>query len=452
MVSLYQSLCIIILLTACLTAPVLADIKYTQGHPQFAAYISGVNEFYPGDQIQIPVIIQNTGLNLDETVSPYIVAPDDLPNTAKSVTVTLGSGMAPLVVKSDPQYIGDLLGAGPALMSSAGNANPQNAAGLTLENQMTALFTIKINADAPAGTYSLPLEIDYTDLYSFDQYGVDTMKYTYQTNNVTLSLPITIKPVVSIDVISAIPDGLNAGTNGYINLTIQNTGSDDGSKAIVKIVQNGDSPIVPVDSSVYVGDFPSGGVVNCLYKVNVSADAESQSYPVDVVVVYQNPEGDFVTSKSETIGVPVENKIKFIITSPPVEMSPGSTKTILVEYKNIGNATVVGAQARIVVADPFTSANDISYLGDLSPGESAVASFNLNVEQIATLKMYGLNSEIRYRDELDNTYISDPITVPIDVRSETGLSGILSNPVYLTILAAGIIGLVYVVHHFRKKK
>jgi len=150
--------------------------------------------------------------------------------------------------------------------------------------------------------------------------------------------------------------------------------------------------------------------------------------------------------------VPVGNKIKFVIISPPVEMSPGSTQTILVEYKNIGNATVLGAQARIVVADPFTSANDIAYLGDLSPGQSAVASFNLNVERIATIKIYGLNSEIRYRDELDNIYISDPITIPIDVRTETGIAGIISNPLSLTIIAACVIGAIYAVYHFRRKK
>jgi hypothetical protein len=421
---------ILIILVACLTVPVFADTKYTQGHPEFAVSISGINEFYPGDQVQIPVIIENHGLNLDESVGPDIFAPADLPNTAKSVTVTLASGAVPLVVKSDPQYIGDLPGQG----------------------QATALFTVKINANAPAGTYSLPLAINYTYLSSFDQYGADTMEYTYQTNTITLNLPVTIKPVISIDVISAVPDGLNAGTDGYINLTIRNTGSDNGSKAIVKILQNSDSPIVPVDSSVYVGDFPSGSVVTCQYKVSVSRDADSKSYPVDVEVVYQNPEGDFVTSRDETIGVPVGNKIDFEVVSPPTEMSPGSTKTILVEYKNIGNATVLGAQARIVASNPFASTSDISYLGDLGPGQSAVASFNLKVEPGATLKMYGLDSEIRYRTELDDTYISDTMKVPVDVKMPTGIAAIISNPVSLSLLFAAVIGAAYAVHHFRKKK
>ena len=430
MVSVSQALCIFMLISACLAAPVLADTKYTQGHPAFVAYISGLNEFYPGDLVQIPVVLQNNGLNQEESVGPDIVAPADLPNTAKSVTVTLAPGTAPLVVKSDPWYIGDLLGQG----------------------QATALFTVKINADAPTGTYSLPLAINYTYLSSFDQYGVDTMKYTYQTNTVMLNLPVTIKPVVSIDVISAVPDGLNAGTDGYINLTIRNTGSDNGSKAIVKILQTDGSPIVPVDSSVYVGDFTSGSVVTCQYKVAVSQDADSKSYPVDVEVVYQNPEGDFVTSQTETIGVPVGSKIDFVIVSSPLEMSPGATKTVLVEYKNIGNATVKSAEARIMVADPFTSSSDISYLGDLGPGQSAVASFSLTVARDATIKMYGLDSEIRYRDELDNTYISDTVKVPVDVKNQTGIAGIISNPVSLSLIVAVVIGAVYAVHHFRRKK
>jgi hypothetical protein len=425
-----RKIAILIILIACLAAPVLADIKYTQGHPAFSASVSGINEYYPGDQVQIPVVIQNNGLNLAESVGPDIVAPVDLPNTAKSVTVTLAPGTAPLVVKSDPQYIGDLPGQG----------------------QATALFTVKINADAPAGTYSLPLAVNYTYLSAFDQYGSDTMRYTYQTNLITINLPVTIKPVISIDVISAVPDGLNAGTDGYINLTLKNTGSDNGSKAIVKILQNSDSPIVPIDSSVYVGDFPSGSIVTCQYKVSVSRDADSKSYPVDVEVVYQNPEGDFVTSRDETIGVPVGNKIEFEVVSPPAEMSPGSTKTILVEYKNTGNATVLGAQARIVASTPFASTNDISYLGDLGPGQSAVASFSLNVAQGATIKMYGLDSEIRYRDQLDTTYISDIMKVPVDVKMPTGITGIITNPVDLTIIVACIIGAVYVAYHFRKKR
>jgi hypothetical protein len=293
--------------------------------------------------------------------------------------------------------------------------------------------------------------INYTYLYSAEQYGLDTIQYSYKTTDETVEIPIKIKPVVSIEVLSAVPEHLNVGTEGYIDMKIKNTGSENGTKAIVKIVRNGNSPIVPTDSSVYIGDFTSGSTTDARYKVSVAADAERQTYPVDVVVVYQNKEGDFISSRSDTVGIPVGGKVDFTVISPPAEMNPGNKKVINVEYKNTGETTVYSAQSRISAVDPFTSNDDVAYLGDIKPGASAIASYEVSVDRTATIKEYGLDSEIRYRDALDNTYISDTMKVKINVVQTTGLAAILSNPVYIAIIIAGIIGIVYLILHFRKK-
>jgi hypothetical protein len=220
----------------------------------------------------------------------------------------------------------------------------------------------------------------------------------------------------------------------------------------VKILRNGNSPIVPTDSSVYIGDFPSGSTVDCRYKVSVSGDADRQTYPVDVEVVYKNKDGDFVTTKSETIGIPVGGKADFEVVSAPAEMNPGSKKVINVEYKNAGDTTIYSAQGRISAVDPFTSNDDTAYIGDLAPGASVIASYEVSVDRSATLKEYGLDSEIRYRDALDNTYISDTMKVKVDVIPPSGIATVLSNPIYLTIIVAGIIGIAYLIWHYRKKR
>jgi hypothetical protein len=408
----------------------MAGTKYMAGSPELSAYISGTNEFSPGDEVQLTIIIENTGINEFKFINSGIVDRDDLPNTAKFLTVTVLPGNAPLVIKSDPQMLGDLTGG----------------------SSTNAIFTTKINAGAPAGTYNLPISLDYTYLYTVEQYGTDTIQYYYKTTNETFLLPVKIKPDISIDVISAIPEHLNVGTEGYLNMKIQNTGSDTGTKSIVKIIRNGNSPIIPTDSSVYIGDFPPGSIVDCRYKVSVSSDAQKQTYPVDVVVVYQNNEGDFVTSRSDTVGVPVGGKADFAVISPVAEMNPGNKKVITVEYKNTGDATVKSAQARISAVDPFTSNDDIAYIGDLQPGESRTVSFVMSVDRSATIKEYGLDSEIRYRDALDNTYISDTMKVRVNVTAAAGITAILSNPIYLSLIVAVIIGAVYLVYHFRKKK
>lgn len=101
--------------------------------------------------------------------------------------------------------------------------------------------------------------------------------------------------------------------------------------------------------------------------------------------------------------------------------------------------------------DPFTSNDDTAYIGDLKPGESRTVSFVVSVDRTATIKEFGLDSEIRYRDALDNTYISDTMKVRINLIAPTGLTTILSNPIYLSIILAGILGVVYLMYHYRRK-
>lgn len=417
-------------LCICLAGPAFAGTKYMSGSPDLSGYVSGNNELIPGDDVSLTIVIQNTGLNQYKFVQSGIVDWDDKPNTAKFLSATLLPGDAPIIIKSDPLMLGDLPGG----------------------SSTNAVFDIKVNPDAHAGTYLLPVTLNYTYLYTADQYGVDSIEYSYKTNDVNITVPVTIKSDLSIEVLSATPQHVNVGTEGYLDLTIKNTGSENGSKAIVRIVKNGNSPIIPIDSSVYVGDFPAGGTVDCRYKVSVSDMVERQTYPVDVEVEYQNSEGDFVTSRIDTIGIPVGGKIDFEIISPPQEMHPGSKNILTVVYKNTGNSTIYGAQARINSIDPFSCDEDIAYLGDIGPGQSGKAEFSISVARAATIKEYGLDSEIRYRDALDKTYISEPMKVKIDVVRTTGAAIILTNPIYLSIVGAFIIGIAYLVYTRRKKE
>jgi hypothetical protein len=319
------------------------------------------------------------------------------------------------------------------------------------EAQETVTFCAKVNEDAQGGTYQIPLNVSYTQYSRVDQYGLDTLRYYYQPYNVTLMVPLSIKSEVNPRVISATSDSLVAGAEGYVNLTIKNIGSLTGSKAIVKIVQDQASPVIPVDTSVYIGDFPAGSTVSCQYKVAVADDAINKTYPIDVVVVYQNDEGDFVSSQTQTIGVDVGKKVDFAILSSPVEMSPGSKQTIQVEYQNTGDSTINNAEARISVVSPFTGSSNIAYLGTLAPGQTAVATYQIGVASDATIKEYGLDSEIRYNDAIDDTYVSDPLKVAIDVKNLAGIQGIVSNPVAMTVVVGTIIGIIYAVVYVRRK-
>ena len=197
---------------------------------------------------------------------------------------------------------------------------------------------------------------------------------------------------------------------------------------------------------MYVGNFAVGQVVSSRFKVSVTSDAEAQAYPLDVFVNYENSEGDQITSDVETIGLDVGKKIDFNITSPPATVVPGQKKVIMVTYTNTGGATAYNVQARISAVDPFTSNDDTAFLGTLAPGESGDAAFEIALDKSATVKEYALDSEIRYRDALDNSLISDPMKVRIMVEKENSL---LANPLVLAVIAVVIILIGYLIYRRR---
>lgn len=312
-------------------------------------------------------------------------------------------------------------------------------------------FTVKVPPDAIAGEYQIPLEVSYTYLFDAEQYGTDSIDYRYKTMNETLLIPLMIKPVVSLEVLDAVPEHLNAGTEGYLNLKVRNIGYEEGKSSVVKIVRNGNSLIIPVDGSAYIGNFTPGEVVEVRFKVSVAGEAEAQSYPLDVLAVYENHEGETVSSDPVTIGVPVGGKIDFTVVESVQKISPGNKKVLSVTYRNSGEAVAYSAQARMSATDPFTSSDDTAFLGELNPGDEAIARFDVSVDKDATLKDYGLDTEVRYRDSLENSRISDTMKVRVSVVPVTGLDALIENTILLSVIAAVAIGAGYYFFIHRKK-
>jgi hypothetical protein len=399
--------------------PVAGATQFFGGSPQVTAYISGVNEFSPGQDATVTVILQNSGTNVIKYTNLGTITPDDNPTTAKLLTVGLSPGTAPIVIKTDPQNVGDLVSPG----------------------LVTVSFSAKITADATLGEYQLPLSVQYQYLSSVYQPGSDTIQYTYTNITDTIPLTVMIKPEVKIDVLGAVPENLNVGTEGYVNLTIRNAGYEDGKKATVTVLRNGQSAIIPTDNYVYIGDFPQNGTVSCQYKVAVSNDAQQQTYPIDVEVTYTNRDGDTITSATETVGVPVAGKLAFVVTSPPATISPGETKVIEVEYQNAGTSTAHNAQARLTAVDPFSSADTNAFLGDMQPGQRVTARYTITADPKAAATTYNLDTEVRYRDALDNSQVSDTFEAQVQVVSLTAavspVQALAAVAVAVVLLAAG---------------
>ncbi len=411
-----RGILILSLILAAIITPAIAGEKYLYGSPDLRVAITGTNEFSPGEEATVTIRVENTGLNTVKIIRSDIVSRDDRPDTAKMALVSLASGDAPLTTKTDPQMIGDILGGDSA----------------------TASFTIQFDEDAKGGTYTIPVSIEYTYLSSAEQHADDFIRYYYDTKVVHEDLQVVVKPDVRLLVTDIQTDAINVGTEGYVTLTVKNVGSEDARSATLKIDRSGSSPLIPTDGSAFIGDFPAGSTVTRTFKVAVSTNAEPREYPLSVYAEYKDRNGQIKTSDPRTFGVITGDKIEFTAISPRAVVSPGQKTVIDVEYKNIGEAPVYRATARISAVDPFTSNDDTAYLGDMAPGETKVARYILNVDSGATEKIYGLDSEIRYRDALDNTQISKTMKVEVEVvPREATIPPILIGAILIVVIGAG---------------
>lgn len=408
-------------------APVSAVTQHLGEGPSFTATVSGVNEFEPGEDTTITILVKNTGLNSFKQVMMGTIQPEDQQNTAKTATIGLAPAGGNVTVKTDPQMVGDIPG------------------GTTLPVQ----FRIKISADATAEEYHLPLTIRYRYLKVIVQERADMFEYTYNEAEDTLPVTIRMQPRVKAEVIEVVPEELTVGSDGYLNLKIRNTGPENGTLASVKLLRNGQSPIIPVDSTVFIGDLGSGETVTCRYRVSVSNDATGQTYPVDLAVSYTNREGAVVTSAKTTIGVPVNEQPAFTVVSPVPKIPSGTESTIDVIYRNNGKVTVYDASVRITPHDPVSASDNNAFLGDIAPGGTATATFVLAADQDSGAGEQTFDSTIRYRDATGISIASDPVPVPLDIVPS---SGGISPLVIAGIIAILVIGAALYVYRQNKSR
>lgn len=421
----------ILVVACCLClAPALAGTRVTSGSPELSAAVLGANEFSPGTETNLPVSIQNSGLIQFEFTYPTTLTPADLPNTAKLMTVALEPGESPITILSDPQMVGDLKGG----------------------SQMTVIFKIRIPSDAASGTYNLPLKIHYTYLAYTDQYGQDTLQYFYQEKDVALDLAVRIEPEIILEVVSLDSGNITAGSEGFVTAELRNLGREDGTDAVLVLSPAQNSPLKPSVGSVYIGNFPAGSTVAVPFKVSTSTNAENQDYPMNLTVQYRDMNGNFVTSAPVVVGIPVSARINFTVVSSPPEVTPGGLHRLTIVFMNAGSAPVYSALAQIYPVDPFTTSDDTAFLGDMAPGATSTAVFDVTVDGSATVKPYSMDSEIRFRDALDNDQVSDRVPVTVNVVAPTGIQAVLTNPVFIVVIVIVIVAAAILIRTGMKKR
>jgi len=117
---------------------------------------------------------------------------------------------------------------------------------------------------------------------------------------------------------------------------------------------------------------------------------------------------------------------------------------ITVEYTNLGSVTAYKAQARLSAVEPFSSSDQTAYLGDILPGGKAAAQYAISASSSAAPGSYTLDTEVRYRDALDNSQISDTFRAPVTVVPRPASDAVIP----MAIAAVVIIGIIAIAAYY----
>ncbi len=416
--------CLMLVLVA---APVsAAQVSYSDAGIQFFASSAGGSELVPGTETEFTVkLINNAQYEVVAAESglqrQYDVA------TAYQLRVSL-KGAPGVTIKTDTQTIGQL--------------NPGETATLT--------YLVSVDRYAEPGKRTLDLDVVYNELFSTENYG-DALGYTWLNDRkANVPLSVSVRSLVAPEIVAISSDDINVGTSGFLTLDIKNNGGMDASNAYATLITGTSSVLVPVENSVFIGDFPAGSTKSATFKISVATNAEVKEYPIGLQIVYQDNQGVDQQSSPVIVGVPVNGKVEFKVTKVEAALAPGDKGPVKVTYTNTGNTKVYSATARLSAVDPFSSNDDSAYLGDMEPGQSVVGTYVITVDGSATEKTYGLDTEIRYRDANDNSVLSKSMKAVFEVKDQSGPLSFFTSPIFIIIIVAVIlIGGYYV---FMKRK
>ena len=222
-------------------------------------------------------------------------------------------------------------------------------------------------------------------------------------------------------------------------------------------------PAVKVKSGQQeAGSLPAGQQTEnpIQYTIEISNNAQAGTYPLLLTLMYGFQEniqinGDNDTSlgitnlevgmwydigaQNITIPISVKEEARFEVTDVNGELVADEEGLLSVTYKNVGDLPIKDATVRISASDPFSTTDDQAFIGSIASGESAVALFNLKVDEAATTKMYAINSEIKYEDVDGHDQISDVIKIQVETLPPIPSSEKLGN---LKLIVAGLLVVV----------
>ncbi|MDE1869230.1 MAG: COG1361 S-layer family protein [Candidatus Micrarchaeota archaeon] len=312
---------------------------YVYGKPNIGLNANPSTQLTPGISTTTPITVVNGGTD-----------------TAQNISVTLQNTNNFTVFGPSRFYLGNLA--------------PGSQASITA--------TIQPNQTVQNATSKLNAAVSYT-----------ASNGTRINTNASIQFSMSVgKPNIVASLVSAMPQNLYPGSNQTATVLIQNIGTGTARNVTIKFVNSAAVTFGSI-SSFFIGSLaPQASTTETLY-ISANRGANSTSASLPAIVAYSTANYQSNVSKLTYIPINMQPAAIFNITAVKGSLAPGATYVPLTyQFKNTGNEPAQQISLSLQTIYPLTPVTSTIYINNLSPGQSANATFYVNVDGQASYGSY----------------------------------------------------------------
>lgn len=232
---------------------------------------------------------------------------------------------------------------------------------LDVSDKTSAIFKVSVPANTASGLYRVNFDVNYCQ----DSNSNCITSNRFAIVDVESQSPLIVKSVS--------PSTLNIGSNQTLVFTIENNGNSELTNVVLTWSDPTDS-ILPLGSSnrIVIHSIGAGQSLDIPVPVITSPSVIPKAYPISVTMQYFDKSGTLQNITS-TVGLIVGGATDF---SVDLQDYSGGVATLSIANIGVNSATStlvsLGSQKDFNVVGSHSS-----FLGNLNPGDSTIASFNV---------------------------------------------------------------------------
>jgi hypothetical protein len=333
-------------------------------------------------------------------------------------TRTAGDATVSLTSSSDEVSFGSTSESG---QSYVGEWRPGETKRLT--------YSVALDDDATLRDYPLSATVSYND-----EDGIARQSTPLTTN-------VDPAPEQGFE-LQDVDGDLRVGEEDSLSGTLRNDGPGSIRNAVVELSVN-NPDIAPRTTEFAIPDLEPGETADFEFDVDVTAAAAQGAQRFQLVVDYENGQGD--GRRSEALSTRVDlgpQRDAFVVDAVDARVQAGGGTQLQLRVTNNGDETLTDISAKAFVSDPLSADDDEAFVAELAPGESVPITIAVSAGGDAITKTYPVKLDFQYTEPDGDTKVSGTYAAPVEVVPSED-DGLPVGGIVAAAVAVGAVGAVW---------